>query len=211
MSLFRLILPVVWKINSRLGACRAEMGQVTIFRLHFFVVAKSKPFARPKVMPLSRNSPQFTLPVLSKGEKAILCFNIIDSHRNDMRESVVGETAQFLHKACGGSLAFHRIDVKVIQCIKCKCGFWTKMAGGKELHLEELHNFLRCIWALAPPHFMFEYSRGVHHIYCGILRDILGFTVHADRMHIVRRRCAFFYILPTIIRSRAHFPMMAQM
>jgi hypothetical protein len=51
--LFRLILPVIRKINPRLWTCWAEMGHVTISRVLVYIMAKAKPFMGPKITPLS--------------------------------------------------------------------------------------------------------------------------------------------------------------
>jgi hypothetical protein len=51
--LFRLIFPAIWKVYSGLRTSRAEMGQISIFGFLFRVMSKAKPFAGPKVTPLS--------------------------------------------------------------------------------------------------------------------------------------------------------------
>ena len=64
VPLFRLVFPVIRKINSRLWTCRTEMGQFTTLGLFCLVVTKAEPFATLKITPLSGYSPQFPCSVL---------------------------------------------------------------------------------------------------------------------------------------------------
>ncbi len=71
------------------------------------------------------------------------------THWNQVRESITGDSSQFVVKVQSGSFTFHILHQKVVQNTESKCGFNSEERCRKQSHFEELVIDWRCTLTLA--------------------------------------------------------------
>jgi hypothetical protein len=137
-----VFLPILWKINPRLWACRAEERHLRRLRLRRSI-PKSKPLSFLHIPPLAAHSQQFTVSILNgitDLQMKLKRFNQL-THWNALRNGLICHSSKFLKIVICRRLTFQIFQQIVVQQLKCEDCSDLFICRGIIPHLEQLNVF----------------------------------------------------------------------